>query len=71
MATSEKGKLKKQYIQALQAQGDTRSYNEIQADLELHLWGQRWNSVHDIESAIPLVKEPTDAELDAIENEED
>lgn len=44
--------IKKQYIQALIAQGDPRSYNEIQADLELELWGQRFNSQHEIVSAM-------------------
>ena len=44
--------VKKQYIQALIAQGDKRSYNEIQADLELELWRQRFNSTHEITSAL-------------------
>lgn len=44
--------LKKQYIQALMEQGDKRSYNQIKADLELELWRQRFNSTHEIVSAM-------------------
>lgn len=29
---------KKEYIKRMLANGDRRSYNEIQADLELYLW---------------------------------
>lgn len=59
-----KSGLKKLYIKAIMEQGDLemqalgkppRSYNEIQADLELNLWEQRFKGVHDI---VPAVEEP-------------
>lgn len=48
---SEKGKLKKAFIEATILQGDPRSYNEIQADLELDLWSKRFDSIHEIVGA--------------------
>jgi hypothetical protein len=44
--------IKKQYVKALIAQGDPRSYNEIQADLELELWEQRFKGTHEVKSAL-------------------
>jgi hypothetical protein len=46
--TSEKGKLKKLYIEALIEKGDKRSYNELKADLELDLWHNRFNGNFEI-----------------------
>jgi hypothetical protein len=56
--TSEKGKLKKLYIQAQMTQGDKRSYNEIQADLELMLWEQRFKGIHEVGSALEAEELP-------------
>jgi hypothetical protein len=36
-------KEKKDYINALIAAGDKRSYNEIAADLELQIWHEKHN----------------------------
>ena len=44
--------VKKQYVKALIEQGDIRSYNEIQADLELELWEQRFKSIHEVAPAL-------------------
>lgn len=55
--TSEKGKLKKLYIKALMEQGDPRSYNEIQADMELMLWEQRFKGIHEVGSALEATSE--------------
>jgi hypothetical protein len=61
---SEKAKLKKAYIKGLIAKGDPRSYNEIQADLELLLWKERWESVFSAEpvmnSADIPIKQPVE-----------
>lgn len=35
---------KKNYINKLLAEGDKRSYNEIQADLELQIWADKFGS---------------------------
>lgn len=43
--------IKKQYIKKLLADGDPRSYNEIQADLELDLWRKRFDSIHEVVGA--------------------
>jgi len=56
--TSEKGKLKKLYIKALMEQGDPRSYNEIQADMELMLWEQRFKGIHEVGSALEAEELP-------------
>lgn len=37
-------KEKSNYIKKLIENGDKRSYNEIQADLELQLWNDRFSS---------------------------
>jgi hypothetical protein len=60
--TSEKGKLKKLYIQAQMTQGDKRSYNEIQADLELMLWEQRFKGIHEVGSALETPTEEPNTE---------
>jgi hypothetical protein len=41
-------KEKKQLILAKLENGDKRSYNEIQADLELEIWTARYKSIDDI-----------------------
>lgn len=59
--------IKKQYIKTLMEQGDPRSYNEIQADLELELWHQRFNSTHEITSAMEKMVD----EIESPKTEED
>lgn len=39
---------KKELILKKLANGDKRSYNEIQADLELEIWTSRYKSIDDI-----------------------
>lgn len=46
-------KEKAKYIKKLIADGDKRSYNEIQADLELQLWRDRFSS-----NATKQIKQP-------------
>lgn len=58
--------IKKQYIKALIAQGDPRSYNEIQADLELELWEQRFKGHHEVQSAIQPDLEEMAAQVNAL-----
>lgn len=57
-ATKERAKLKKEYIKKMIALGDPRSYNEIQADLELMLWKEKYESIFSAESALELPDEP-------------
>ena len=57
-ATKERAKLKKEYIKKTIASGDPRSYNEIQADLELMLWKEKYESIFSVESALELPAEP-------------
>lgn len=36
---------KKEFIKTKMTEGDKRSYNEIQADLELQIWSKRYSPI--------------------------